>query len=115
MPAGRRFQGGVRGVGMTPSGKDRHQKRVPTEQVEKVENDNQQTRLDVLHSQYPYFYGEAEKFARRFGYNKERTAALMVKFIEEAIKEAQKEKHNERLLEEYQSKRKKMAPQSAAP
>ncbi|KKT79088.1 MAG: hypothetical protein UW75_C0026G0010, partial [Parcubacteria group bacterium GW2011_GWF2_44_8] len=88
---------------------------VPTVQVEQVANDVQQDKLGLLQIQHPYLYGEAEKFARRFGYNEERTAALMVRFIEEALKEAQKEKHNEQLLEEYQRQREQTTGQSPSP
>lgn len=116
MPPGRSSQRGfVRGVGITRSGKDRQNKRVPTVQVEQVANDVQQDKLGLLQIQHPYFYGEAEKFARRFGYNEERTAALMVKFIEEALKQAQKEKHNEQLLEEYHRKKAQSTEQSPSP
>jgi len=108
MPLGKSVQnqrGFVRGVGMTPSDTDRRKKRIPAARIEEVKDGEQKAKLKVFAETHPELHVEAGKFVRRFDCTEEETTTMMVRYIENSIKERQRKQREDALLETYHKRK----------
>lgn len=106
MLAGKGYQKGfVRRVGMTPSGTDRQNKRSPAVRFEPDKESEQKAKLMAFEETHPDLYAEAEKIVRRFSRAEEETPQMMLKYIEDSIKERERIKHEEDLFATHKRRR----------
>ena len=101
-------RGFVRGVGIQPSGVDRQNKRKKAAEVVSEKNPNQaevEAKLEAFKISESELYGEARRFAARFGAPEQRENELMLKWLEDALKSRNQTRREDALVEKYQSSR----------
>jgi hypothetical protein len=99
-------RGFVRHVGMTPSRRDRQNKRDPAVHNLPPEKSEQQIELEWLQAEHPEQYEQALAFARYFeGLSEAERVDLMVTHIRKAVAAAAEEQRHEQLLADYEKSR----------